>query len=473
MLTNIDRRDLLKLAGGAFVSSLAARPIPPQTRRPKKIVIAGAGIAGLCCGYELLRRGHEVVVLEAAGRAGGHVRTIHDPLADGLYADVGAEHFYKPGYDVYWRYLEEFNLPIVAYPRRDHMIRVIEGRVYTEEDLQSQSILIQLGFNQREINFLKDRPWWDLPLLYLQPYIDQIQNESQPFGVGLDHLDQITFTGLLQKDGASGAAIRFAGGSGSALQEVWQSAIKKLRGTPRLSRKLFRIEGGNQRMTDAFASRLGEHLQLGCPVTGIQHGDSGVTVQYLKAGRENKIDADYFVSCISLVMLRQIPVKPDWPETKNYIIQNMPYYTIARVVLQSRSAFWKKDQISPNWETEDPDLHSVWSMAEEVNTPRRILIGDATPATSEEKTIAAFRKIYPGKSEDIEQALVVNWATDPWALACERTSYKPGTLAKFWPGVIEPNGRIHFAGAYAAQMPWGQEAAVESANRVAEAIDKA
>src|SRR5262249_7526080 len=145
-----------------------------------------------------------------------------------------------------------------------------------------------------------------------------------PFGVGLDHLDRMTVTGLLQKDGASGAAIRFAGGSGSALQEVWQSAIKKLRGTPRLSRKLFRIEGGNQRMTDAFASRLGEHLQLGCPVTGIQHGDSGVTVQYLKAGRENKIDADYFVSCISLVMLRQIPVKPDWPETKNYIIQNMP-----------------------------------------------------------------------------------------------------------------------------------------------------
>ena len=128
--------------------------------------------------------------------------------------------------------------------------------------------------------------------------------------------------------------------------------------------------------------------------------------------------------------------------------------------------------MSPNWETDDPDLHSVWSMAEEVNTPRCILIGDATPATSEGKTLAAFRKIYPGKSEDIEQALVVNWARDPWALACERTSYKPGDLSKFWPGVIEPHGRIHFAGAYAAHMPWGQEAAVESANRVAEAIDK-
>jgi len=38
-------------------------------------------------------------VLEASGRPGGHVRTIHDPLPDGLYADVGAEHFTRPGYD--------------------------------------------------------------------------------------------------------------------------------------------------------------------------------------------------------------------------------------------------------------------------------------------------------------------------------------------------------------------------------------
>jgi monoamine oxidase len=48
-----------------------------------------------------------------------------------------------------------------------------------------------------------------------------------------------------------------------------------------------------------------------------------------------------------------------------------------------------------------------------------------------------------------------------------------GELARFWPEVIRPCGRIHFAGAYAAQMSWGQEAALESANRVAEAIDRA
>ena len=61
-------------------------------------------------------------------------------------------------------------------------------------------------------------------------------------------------------------------------------------------------------------------------------------------------------------------------------------------------------------------------------------------------------------------------ALDPWASACERTSYAPGQLAKFWPILIEPHGRIHFVGAYADNLNWGMEAATRSANRIAEAI---
>src|SRR5437016_6095245 len=51
----------------------------------KKVIVAGAGITGLCCGYELMKSGHEVVVLEATGRYGGHVFTGRDGLSDGLY----------------------------------------------------------------------------------------------------------------------------------------------------------------------------------------------------------------------------------------------------------------------------------------------------------------------------------------------------------------------------------------------------
>ena len=72
--------------------------------------MAGAGIGGLSCAWELVRRGHDVTVIEASERTGGHVKTFRDGLDDALYADAGAEHFTQPGYERYWGYVREFNL---------------------------------------------------------------------------------------------------------------------------------------------------------------------------------------------------------------------------------------------------------------------------------------------------------------------------------------------------------------------------
>jgi monoamine oxidase len=88
----MNRRDLLKLSGTALAGPLAAQ----TTGARQKVIVIGGGIAGLSCAFELMKRGHDVTVLEASGRAGGHVKTLHDPFADGLYADLGAEHFTIP-----------------------------------------------------------------------------------------------------------------------------------------------------------------------------------------------------------------------------------------------------------------------------------------------------------------------------------------------------------------------------------------
>jgi monoamine oxidase len=112
-------------------------------------------------------------------------------------------------------------------------------------------------------------------------------------------------------------------------------------------------------------------------------------------------------------------------------------------------------------------------MAEEVNTPKGILVGGAQAGVGASASLQAFQKLYPGKHADIEQVIVHDWSKDPWAGMCERTAYKPGQLRRFWPEANRPCGRVYFAGAYAAPMSWGQEAALESANQAAREIDQA
>lgn len=467
------RRDLLRnLIAGIASAGIPVTTVRSQTGGTKKIIVAGGGIAGLCCGYELMKRGHEVTVLEAAGRSGGHILTVRDRLADGLYADGGAEHFYRPGYDMFWQYIDEFHLPVIAYPRREHMVHYIGGRPHTEEMLADRSVLKRLELNRKEIDYLVQHPWAEFSQLYYRPYLDDFKDEYRPFDAGLNDLDHLSVTAFLQKQGASAAAIGFIGGKASALNAIWFSAIKKRRGVRQFERRLFRIKGGNQTLTDSFASKLGERLRLGTPVTAIRNGGSGVTVHFKESEQEKRLEADYLVSCIPMFMLRKIPVTPDWPESRQYIVRNLPYDSYGRAILQSRTRFWEKDRVSPNLEFGGDALSSVWRMADEVKTERGLLIGTA-PAGSAEKAIAAFRKYYPGHSEDIEQALAVDWTHDPWAMGCLPTQYAPGELAKFWPEVIQPSGRIYFAGVYADNLTFGMEAAVRSANRVAEAIHKA
>ena len=72
-----------------------------------------------------------------------------------------------------------------------------------------------------------------MPLLFFNPYLETFTDEYQPFGVGLDELDNISVTDLLRREHASDTAMRFVGGKEtSALYSLWHAAILKHRGVP-------------------------------------------------------------------------------------------------------------------------------------------------------------------------------------------------------------------------------------------------
>ena len=491
-MSKLERRDFIKktVMGGIGATLLSGnvntetqgeinKPQPKITNSNhgpcKKIIVGGAGLAGLCCAYELMKKGHDVTVLEASGRHGGHVFTVHDGLSDGLYGDFGQEHIVKPGYKLYFEYAKELGLEVIPYPRRKQIQRRIKGKFYTEKMLADAAILKQFGFNDKEVKYLSQNAWGELQTLYTAPYLDKFTDEYQPFNIGYDHLDKITASEFLKKEGASKTALEFLGGEGeSALFKLWHAAILKIRGVPVFPTEIFRLKGGNQMLPNAFAKKLGQRVWLNTPVVAIKNSDAGVTVTFKKFNQEQQLSADYFVNCIPLPAFRNIPVTPAMSAEKQYIFQNLTYDSYSRFVFQASSKFWLDDGLpNINLFLEHPDLGDVWHSADEVDTHRVIVLGTGPGGVSPQRALAAFREVYPGKRDTIELAISRDWTKETFSSTCERLPFPVGELKKFWPNVLKPEGRIHFAGAYADNLNWGTEAATRSANRVANEIDKA
>lgn len=485
---------LLAGVGTSIAAEAMASPIPVmhsqrrsrvKVREPKKIIVAGAGITGLCCGYELMKSGHDVTVLEASGRYGGHVFTGRDGLSDGLYADYGADHITKPGYEKFFEYTTEFNLAVLPYPNAEgseaapgsNSYKMIDGKFYTREDLADSGRLKKLGFNDRESVFLSQNPWYALSSLYLKSYPNKFTDPFQPFGAGYDDLDKISLAALYKKEGASKTALRFLGGENtSALYGVWRSAVMNFRGIPLSEGDTFHLKDGNEQLPIAFARQLGARLKLNHPVTGINHSNTGVSVKYKAFGYtdEKELNADYLVNCITLPVFKNIPVTPALSAAKQYVVDNLNYSSHPFFVFEASSRFWLDEGFkSINMEFEHPDISSIWEETNQVNSTRVILKAYGPSGLSAQRVLDAFRQVYPGKHDTIEQALTKDWSKDRYAPVCEMEPFPPGEMHKFWPQILLPEGRIYFAGTYADNLSRGMESCIRSAQRVVAEINKA
>jgi len=120
MANTIPRRQFLANAV-LTTAALSLRPnivVGGQLKRrgpPKKIIVVGAGLAGLSAAYESMLAGHDVTVLEAQLRPGGRVCTLRAPFSDSLYAEVGAMHIPET-HNLTLRYVQLFNLPLDPEP---------------------------------------------------------------------------------------------------------------------------------------------------------------------------------------------------------------------------------------------------------------------------------------------------------------------------------------------------------------------
>ena len=104
-----------------------------MTSRPRVLVI-GAGFAGLSCAYQLQRAGADVQVLEARNRVGGRVLTL-DSFVLGQRIEAGAE-LVGGNHPTWMAYAKEFGLTMRNVSDEDDPASplLIDGKLYTGQD---------------------------------------------------------------------------------------------------------------------------------------------------------------------------------------------------------------------------------------------------------------------------------------------------------------------------------------------------
>ncbi len=489
MAATITRRNFVTSAvlTGAALSLRPTLALGEQLKRrgaARKIIVIGAGLAGLSAAYELMLAGHEVTVLEAQLRPGGRVCTFHAPFSDGLYAEVGAMHIPET-HNLTLRYAQLFNLPLdLEPPFTAASLSYVRGkRIVVREGAKVEwPFVLSEEDKKLDMGALLDK--YETAKAY-----EEIGDPAGPeWSVSaLKKYDEVSYRDFLNRNGASDDVFALATFGwdhlwGEGLETV--SALTVLRDTASWlkARNNFRIHGGNDLLPRAFAERLKDKIHYGAPVVRIEQTDRDVRVFFQSGGARNSMTADRMICAIPFSVLRTLEISPPFSPDKRRAVNELPYFSGARISIQCRRKFWADEGLNGSVFTDSP-LGWVFDATLGQLGPRGILQCYAggpnarrIMALGEEKRIAFVKdemsRFYPTIGEYFEGGVSKCWEEDPWERGAS-SWYKPGQMAELWPHVARPEGRIHFAGDHTSPYIRWMQGALHSGNRVAAEISGA
>lgn len=488
-VTRLNRRTALQAAVAAGVSALplagsaqAAPPIrdlPDRAAPRSRVIVLGAGLAGLASAYLLAERGHDVQVLEAQDRPGGRVQTVRSGFERDGFAEMGAVRIFETHH---WtqKWVRELGLALTPYD---------DG---------------QRAFHLRGRRFLPPTPGspWPVPGLsrdeqpdpaaripdYVETGFEQLGDIEDPGWPGsvpsARRLDRTTIGGYLHGRGASRAWRDWFYAQNGRIDRVNAAAVfavESLQGGERLTG----ISGGNDRLPYALAASLGDRVRYGAEVVGLGRDRDGVTVTYVDRGGQHELRADRCVCALPFAPLRRVRLGSGFSDRKRAAIGGLRYMPAARCYFQTSGQPWRHD---PLGRLGGIDLVATDTMAGRVwNTtsqqPALAMVHAYMFDTEaldfaghghrrEDVTRRLFDRLLPGiRGQDVGVASKA-WQEDRWA-GGGWGWVPPGDLHWMLPAMRRPEGRIHYAGEHTSLWIAWMNGALESAERVVSEVQHA
>ena len=441
----------------------------------RRVLVAGAGLAGLTAALDLRDQGWDVVVVEARDRVGGRVHTLRAPLAAGMHAELGGESI-DDDHEAIQGLAERYGLTLERRPAD----KVATGVAYFHG--QRSVIADFLGQSQGQV--AADYGALAEALSELSQGLDPEQPELFADAAALDRRSLADFIAEQQPLPAAAFALDAVNQAGYnadlrdvsllfAAQQTAASAAASDEGS-----ETMRITGGNDALPTAMAADLSEPVRLRAAVTEVTQLSDRVRV---RAGAQ-LIEAAYLVLAVPMQPLRHVSFTPPLPHDLQQAVRHLKLGAALKVVSEYAHSFWKDEGLSGLTISELP-FGIAWSSSDSYQSERGLLTQFVTgPAAKQLSQLASAARIssclrqldtvYP----EAARFRTGNNATMSWTE--ERYTgggyavYAPGQLARFWPAIRKGTARIRFAGEHTEALAGFMESAVRSGHRVAKELGK-
>lgn len=491
-LASAAKMGLLVSAGGLLAACEAPMVAPAQPAgsagadvkagAQPSIVVVGAGMAGLNCAYQLRKAGYTASVYEGSTRTGGRIFTAQSLMASGLTTELGGE-FIDSGHDDMLGLVREFGLPLY--------------------DVESASETVL----RKDAYFFDGQQYTVAQVIQaLQPWAKRIQADcdSLPDDITYDNLspaaarfDRMSIAGYFDSIGLGGFIrtlldVAYTTEYGceinqqTAINFLWLFSADTRKGTLDMygeSDERYKIQGGNQQLTNALTQQLGSQVTLQHKLTALARNAAGQYVLTFEQASGKKVDvtADYAVLTLPFTLLRKVALNLSLPTWKTNAIQNLGYGNSAKLLIGFKSRPWRTDGYTGYLFSDQP-LQGGWDSSQLQPTTagcytaflggqESTRMGTGSPQSQLGRYLAGIEAAWPSaKGQYNGRVERMFWPTHPFTLA-GYSCYSPGQYSTIAGAEGRPVDKLYFAGEHCSAWYQGfMNGAAETGRVAAEGI---